>query len=141
MIKRMKFSKYVSTKTMQNSFSTKYRMYAKYREPTTDTMEDVMRIRAATALAVIPATRETELLTPLHTVNPNSATQQQLHKILLQMPPLGVWKGVSKALSDSSVCGGLTMLIFLSYSKISGQVISVRINSFIANHGVTKKYI
>lgn len=67
MIKRMKFSKYVSTQTMQNSFSTKYRMYAKYRDPTTDTMEDVMRIRAATALAVIPATRETQLLTPLHT--------------------------------------------------------------------------
>lgn len=67
MIKRMKFSKYVSTKTMQNSFSTKYRMYAKYRDPTTDTMEDVMRIRAATALAVIPATRETKLLTPPRT--------------------------------------------------------------------------
>lgn len=52
---------------MQNSFSTKYRMYAKYRDPTTDTMEDVMRIRAATALAVIPATRETKLLTPPRT--------------------------------------------------------------------------
>lgn len=50
------------TQTMQNSFSTKYRMYAKYKDPTTDTMEDVMRIRAATALAVIPATREKELL-------------------------------------------------------------------------------
>lgn len=62
MIKRMKFSKYVMTQTMQNSFSTKYRMYAKYKDPTTDTMEDVMRIRAATALAVIPATREKELL-------------------------------------------------------------------------------
>lgn len=62
MIKRMKFSKYVMTQTMQNSFSTKYRMYAKYNDPTTDTMEDVMRIRAATALAVIPATREKELL-------------------------------------------------------------------------------
>lgn len=62
MIKRMKFSKYVTTQTMQNSFSTKYRMYAKYNDPTTDTMEDVMRIRAATALAVIPATREKELL-------------------------------------------------------------------------------
>ena len=62
MIKRMKFSKYVMTQTMQNSFSTKYRMYAKYNDPTTDTMEDVMRIRAATALAVIPATRERKLL-------------------------------------------------------------------------------
>lgn len=69
MIKRMKFSKYVMTQTMQNSFSTKYRMYAKYNDPTTDTMEDVMRIRAATALAVIPATRERKLL-PLRSHSP-----------------------------------------------------------------------
>lgn len=77
MIKRMKFSKYVMTQTMQNSFSTKYRMYAKYNDPTTDTMEDVMRIRAATALAVIPATRERKLL-PLLSLPP--ATQSKRPK-------------------------------------------------------------
>lgn len=85
---------------MQNSFSTKYRMYAKYRDPTTDTMEDVMRIRAATALAVIPATRETKLLSPPHRaeLNSNSATQQQLHTMLVQTPPWrrGCLEGVSK---------------------------------------------
>ena len=55
MIRRMKFSTYVMTQMMQNSFSTKYRMYARYKDPTTDMMEDVMRIKAATALAVRPA--------------------------------------------------------------------------------------
>lgn len=99
MIKRMKFSKYVMTQTMQNSFSTKYRMYAKYNDPTTDTMEDVMRIRAATALAVIPATREKELLlllsSPLSTQstkpthsNSNSRLLSKFvgHKSLFKIP-------------------------------------------------------
>lgn len=99
MIKRMKFSKYVMTQTMQNSFSTKYRMYAKYNDPTTDTMEDVMRIRAATALAVIPATREKELLlllsSPLSTKstkpthsNSNSRLLSKFvgHKSLFKIP-------------------------------------------------------